>query len=214
MQKWNHRCKINDTGGHQIIGRIPRFFGYFVTNTKKNTEKMHEDSSFTQALSDSLYNFLSRNSKYKSRKSGFLWPLLFVYLISAHIAPYYRKPCFYELLKRGILVCFVDNFTSPVGLAILKKYKLWHDTVLYYRISPLFTYNSQLVNQKLVFFKSKYSVKMTDEECLLIFWKRCLVWEYITSSACAYGWGIGRTHIFNCEIFIICRYLIILPMWL
>ena len=136
MQKWNHRCKINDTGGHQIIGRIPRFFGYFVTNTKKNTEKMHEDSSFTKALSDSLYNFLSRNSKYKSRKSGFLWPLLFVYLISAHIAPVF--------------------IGSRVSMNI--KYKLWHDTVLYYRISPVFTYNSQLVNQKLVFFKSKYSV--------------------------------------------------------
>ena len=86
--------------------------------------------------------------------------------------------------------------------------------VLYYRISPLFSYNSQLVNQKLVFFKSKYSVKMTDEECLLIFWKRCLVWEYITSPTRAYGRGIGRTHIFNCEMFITCRNLIILPMLL
>ena len=43
------------------------------------------------------------------------------------------------------------------------------DTVLCYRISPLFSYNSTLVNQKLVFFKSKYLVKITDEGCMLMF---------------------------------------------
>ena len=43
------------TGGVQIIGRNSRFFDYFVTKTKKNTEKkIPEDSRLTQALSDSI----------------------------------------------------------------------------------------------------------------------------------------------------------------
>ena len=33
---------------------IRGFFGYFVTKTKKNTEKIPEDSSLTHALSDSI----------------------------------------------------------------------------------------------------------------------------------------------------------------
>ena len=43
-----------DTGGVQIIGRNSPFIGYFVTKTKKNTEKIPEDSRLTQALSDSI----------------------------------------------------------------------------------------------------------------------------------------------------------------
>ena len=42
------------TGVVQIIGRNSRFIGYFVTKTKKNTEKIPEDSRLTQALSDSI----------------------------------------------------------------------------------------------------------------------------------------------------------------
>ena len=42
------------TVGVQIIGRKSRFFGYFVTKTKKNTEKIPENSRLTQALSDSI----------------------------------------------------------------------------------------------------------------------------------------------------------------
>ena len=42
------------TGGHLIIGRNSRFFSYFVTTTRKNTEKILEDSRSTQALSDSI----------------------------------------------------------------------------------------------------------------------------------------------------------------
>ena len=42
------------TGGVQIIGRNLRFVGYFVTKTKKNTEKIPEDSRLTLALSDSI----------------------------------------------------------------------------------------------------------------------------------------------------------------
>ena len=42
------------TGGVQIIGRNSRFIGYFVTKTKKNTEKIPEDSRLTQALADSI----------------------------------------------------------------------------------------------------------------------------------------------------------------
>ena len=45
---------VDTTGVHQIIGRISRFFGYFVTKTKKNTEKILKDSRSTQALSDGI----------------------------------------------------------------------------------------------------------------------------------------------------------------
>ena len=47
-------AKKLSTGGVQIIGRNSRFIGYFAIKTKKNTEKIPEDSRLTQALSDSI----------------------------------------------------------------------------------------------------------------------------------------------------------------
>ena len=68
------------------IGRNSRFFGHYVSKTNKNTEKKYSKIQGQLKLYQTVY-FLSRNSKYKVRKSDVLWPLLFVCfpLTSHHI---------------------------------------------------------------------------------------------------------------------------------
>ena len=81
------------TGGVQIIGRNSRFVGYFVTKTKKNTEKIPEDSRLTQALSDSILFVSKFKVKIEEIRRSLTPPFA---VLSAHIALYYRKQCFYE----------------------------------------------------------------------------------------------------------------------
>ena len=81
------------TGGVQIIGRNSRFIGYFVTKTKKNTEKIPEDSRLTQALSDSILFVSKFKVKIEEIRRSLTPPFA---VLSAHIALYYRKQCFYE----------------------------------------------------------------------------------------------------------------------
>ena len=55
---------------------------------------------------------------------------------------------------------------------------------------------------------------MTDEKWFLFQKKVSSLGALVTSPAHAYGRGIGRMHIFFCEMIIIGRNLTILPVWL
>ena len=131
--------------------------------------------------------FLSRNSKNKLSKSGFLWPLLLVNfpLTSHHI------------------------IRSSVTMSKKQKPWHWYSTLLLYTLS--FRYNWPSKNKNLCFTKSKSLVNMTDEEWLLLFEKKFQVLECFTPLAHAYGHGIERRHVFYDEMLIIVRNLTILP---
>ena len=111
-------CYFYHTGRVQIIGRNSRFIGYFVTKNKTNTEIQG-----LLKLYQTVY-FLSRNSMYKLRKSGVLWPLLLLY---------------FPLTSHSII-------GSSVSMSVKHKLLHWYCTLL--SENPSFSYNSPLVNQK------------------------------------------------------------------
>ena len=84
---------VTATGGVQIIGRNSRFIGYFVTKTKKNTEK---NTRRFKVNSSSIrqYTFCLKIQSINWGNPAFFDPSFAV--LSAHIALYYRKQCFYE----------------------------------------------------------------------------------------------------------------------
>ena len=86
-----------NTGGVQIIGRILRFSNYFVTINKKNTgENTQRSKVNSSSRRQTEYTFCLEIQSIKLMEEIRLSISPAFGVLSAHIAPYYRKQCYYE----------------------------------------------------------------------------------------------------------------------
>ena len=170
IEGWAFLFNIHDpcvyTGGVQIIGRNSRFFGYFVTKTKKNTEK--------------------NTRRFKVNSSSIRQYPFCLEIQSIN----WGNPAFFDPSFCCTFRSHRTLLSEAVFLWALTKPLHWYGTLLSEIQS--FSYNSLSVNQKpACYFKSKYPVNMTDEEWLQVLEKKFQVLKFFTSPVRAYGRGNG-----------------------
>ena len=154
-------AKISRRQNNPIYWRGPNYrkefavYWLFCNQNQEKHRKKYQKIQGQLKLYQTVY-FLSRNSKYKLRKSGVLWPLLLLY---------------FPLTSHSII-------GNSVSMSVKHKPLHWYCTLL--SENPSLSYNSPLVNQKPVcYFKSKYPVNMTDEEWLQVFEKKVSGFEVL-----------------------------------